>query len=53
MTFSAFSTRSSLATFGLVIAAAALATVGCTPDNHVGRPCEVGTTPSAGRAARS
>ena len=29
------------------VAFAALATFGCGRDNHVGRPCEVGTTPLA------
>ena len=52
MTFSAFSPRISRAAFGLVVAAAALTTVGCPPDNHVGRPCEVGTTPVGGSSGQ-
>jgi hypothetical protein len=52
MTFSAFSRRILRAAFGLVIAAAALTTVGCPPDNHVGRPCEVGTTPLGGSSGQ-
>ena len=52
MTFSAFSPRISRAAFGLVVAAAALTTVGCPPDNHVGRPCEVGTTPLGGSSGQ-
>ena len=52
MTFSAFSPRISRAAFGLVVAAAALTTVGCPPDNHVGRPCELGTTPLGGSSGQ-
>ena len=30
-----------------VLVAAVLTGIGCAPDNHLGRPCEVGTTPLA------
>jgi hypothetical protein len=52
MTISPSFPRISLAAFRLVVATAALTTVGCPPDNHVGRPCEVGTMPLGGASGQ-
>jgi hypothetical protein len=52
MTISGFSPGVALAAFGLVVTASALTTAGCTPDNHVGRPCEVGTMPPGGSSGQ-
>jgi hypothetical protein len=38
--------------FALVLGAAAVTTVACTPDNHVGRPCEIGTMPLGGSSGQ-
>ena len=38
--------------FALVLAAAALTTLACSPDNHVGRPCEIGTMPVGGSSGQ-